>query len=302
MATDLKIIFYNIINDNTWMQPKTRKYALKKINNLKIIIGSYSTFVDDYDINYNDNELWQNLLEFTAMKMNQFITLIGQNVINLLPENWSLIHTHYSESEVYMVNSIYKPNANSIYIPLAYIQEPFINLSGLGFEYNIAYFGFTIAHELSHSLDITGCNYDINGNLYNWWSDSDRKKYKHIQNKINLQYYLFSKNNSEMNLSENIADIMGFYMVEKYLIHYYELKQLPNVIIKEKLVDFYIFYAYQMKSIITKYAAKRLSKTNMHSLNEHRVNIPLSRSYYFKTIFNIKKEDNMYYPNVEHIF
>jgi len=306
MSNDLKIVFYNIIKQNKWMASKTRDYALKKIENLKIIVGSNVTISNDYDIDYNNSELWQNLLDFSTMKFNQFLMLIGENVIDLIQNNWKLSHTEYTGNESYMVNAIYKPNSNSIYIPLGYIQEPFINLSGLGFEYNMAYFGFTLAHELSHSLDSNGSNYDLHGNLFNWWTDADRKKYKKIQDKINLQYFLFENKNKdfhpEMNITENIADIMGVNICETYLLDYYQLNQLPNVVIKEKMIDFYIFYAYQMKSIMSKYTMKMLSRNNIHSLNEHRVNVPLSRSPYFKAIFNIKKGDKMYYSDSEPIF
>ena len=105
-----------------------------------------------------------------------------------------------------------------------------------------------------------------------------------------------------MNVTENIADITGLHICERYLIDYYQTKQLPNVVIKEKLTDFYVFYAYQMKSIMSKYTMRLLAKTNVHSLNEHRVNVPLSRSPYFKAIFNIKKGDKMYYHDSEYIF
>ena len=306
MATDLKNVFYNIIKQNKWLDLKTRNYALKKIDNINIIVGSNLTFADDSDINYKPDELWQNLLDMSNMKYNIFLLLIGENVINLLHDDWSLKHMQYSDTEVYMVNATYRPTSNSIYIPLAYIQQPFINLSGLGIEYNMAYFGFTLAHELSHSLDSNGSNYNMHGNLFNWWTDADRKKYKKIQDKINMQYYLFSNKNKdfhpEMNISENIADIMGLYICEKYLIDYYQIKGLPNILIKEKLTNFYTFYAYQMKSIMTKYTIKIMEKNNVHSLNEHRVNVPLSRSPYFKAIFNIKKGDKMCYPDSEPIF
>ena len=306
MSTDLKKVFYKTIKENMWMDSKTRDYALKKIDNIKIVIGSNLTFADDSDINYNNNELWQNLLDMSKMKYNAFLILIGENVINLLHNNWSIKHSKYSETEIYMVNATYNLTTNSIFIPLGYIQQPFINLSGLGIEYNLAYFGFALAHELSHSLDSNGSNYDIHGNLFNWWSVADRRKYEKIQDKINLQYYLFSNKNKDlhpkMNISENIADIMGLYICEKYLIDYYQVKKLPNVIIKEKLKDFYVFYAYQMKSIMSEYTMKNRIKNNIHSLNEHRVNMPLSRSPYFKSVFKIKKGDKMYYSDNEPIF
>ena len=66
----------------------------------------------------------------------------------------------------YIVNAYYTPTENSIYIPLAYLQKPFIDLEERGIEYNLAHIGYTLGHEMSHCLDDLGSKYDEKGNLH----------------------------------------------------------------------------------------------------------------------------------------
>ena len=55
------------------------------------------------------------------------------------------------------------------------MQKPFIDL-GKSIEYNLAHLGFTISHEMSHSLDDVGSQYDYKWKLHNWWTEEDKKK------------------------------------------------------------------------------------------------------------------------------
>jgi putative endopeptidase len=75
----------------------------------------------------------------------------------------------------YIVNAYYTPTENSIYVPLAYLQKPFIDLDERGIEYNLAHIGYTLGHEMSHCLDDLGSKYNEHGNLKNWWTKHDRR-------------------------------------------------------------------------------------------------------------------------------
>ena len=97
-------------------------------------------------------------------------------------------------------------------MPGAYLQPPFIDLKERGMEYNLVFIGYTIGHELSHSLDDMGSNYDENGNLNNWWTEEDRKKFKlKIKDVVN-QYETVAKRDgikfdAELGVGEDLADI-----------------------------------------------------------------------------------------------
>ena len=43
-------------------------------------------------------------------------------------------------------------------------------------------------------------------------------------------------------------------------------------------------------------------KTNPHPMDKYRTNCPLARLELFKTIYNIKKGDKMYWPNNDTIW
>ena len=79
------------------------------------------------------------------------------------------------------MNASYTPSKNAIYIPLGYIQKPFIDLEERGIEYNLAHVGFTLSHEMSHALDDWGSQYDYKGVLNNWWTPKDKAMFKSIQ-------------------------------------------------------------------------------------------------------------------------
>lgn len=74
----------------------------------------------------------------------QAIDLVGKSVINIPVIDWSQIQPKFISKQSYVVNVIYTPTENSIYVPLGYIQKPFVDLEQRGLEYNLAHIGFTI--------------------------------------------------------------------------------------------------------------------------------------------------------------
>jgi putative endopeptidase len=177
LMNDLKMVFYKIMQNNTWLEEKTRKYALLCLDNLKVIVGNTLDTPDDPEIEYT-SDIWLNLSKYTFHINNQLIKLNGQNILNFPLMNWNSYPPKYAGFQNFIVNAFYTASSNTLFIPLAYIQKPFLDLQEAGFEYNLACMGFTLAHELAHSLDLNGSKYDYNGNLYNWWTDKDREKYK----------------------------------------------------------------------------------------------------------------------------
>jgi predicted metalloendopeptidase len=163
--------------------------------------------------------------------------------------------------------------------------------------------GYILAHELLHSLDITGSKYDLTGNLKDWWSNNDKKHYLKIQENIKEQYILASKkdklevNLTDISISENFADINSIYLCVEYLKDYQVKFEVPLKLAKLILEDFYIFYANNMKEkILNKRISYRILY-NPHALNQYRVNIPLSRLDTFNAMYDVKKGDGMYWNN-----
>ena len=62
--------------------------------------------------------------------------------------------------------------------------------------------GSAIAHEIIHSLDNTGRQFDKTGNLNNWWKPAAQENYvKRVQCMID-QYNNYIENSTEKNVSQ----------------------------------------------------------------------------------------------------
>ena len=205
------------------------------------------------------------------------------------------------------MNAFYTPTSNSIYIPLAYIQKPFVDLEQRGIEYNLANIGFTIGHEMSHSLDDWGSNYDDTGKLNNWWTPEDQKHYKKIQEDVIKQYEEFAardgiKFDAAPTVGEDLADISGLSICRNYLRDF-QLKNLDILPIQAlSLQTFFTYYAFQQRQIISKHSLEYQLKNNPHPLDKYRTNIPLSRLPYYRVIFKIKKGDGMWWHNTNRVW
>jgi putative endopeptidase len=308
ITIDIKQVFYKMIQTNKWLEDKTKKTALLKLDHLKIIVGESPDQINDPDINYISYDVWHNLVSYNEWKMLEYLKLNEKDVKHHPIIKWSEYPFEYVGSQPFIVNANYTSTTNSIYIPSAYIQEPFISLqSDSSIDYNLANIGFTIAHELSHSLDNVGANYDYNGNLNDWWSPSDKKKYKEIQNNVKKHYEFVAKKDgihfdSELTLRENISDINGIAICTRYMIDFLHSSNIEMSSFKEVFEDFYIYYAIQMRQKINKNSVNYYNETNPHPMDKYRVNVPLSRCECFQSLYNIKKGDGMYYSPIMSIF
>ena len=226
LSEDLKKVFVRILKRNSWLQPLTTKQkAIEKINYIKIIIGFPNEYVPDPILDYDDNNIWLNLVKVSNYYHKQNIILEGKKYVDLSIMDWSQIPAGFSSIQTYNVNAFYIPSRNSIYIPLGYLQKPFIDLNQRIFIYNLAYLGLTIAHELAHALDEWGRQFDKYGKLNDWWTKQDKKEFYKIEEDIVKQLETYAlrdgiKYDGWLNIGELIADIVGFTICREYLRDY----------------------------------------------------------------------------------
>ena len=298
MANDLLKVFKRIINRNKWLSPKTKKYALLKLNHIKLIIGSPEILREDPLLDYSNNDPWGNMSKISQWRIKKFIELEGKEVIDIPTVDW--VNFKLTGSQAYVVNAYYTPTQNSIYVPLAYLQEPFIDLHERGIEYNLAHVGYTLGHEMSHCLDDTGSKYDYKGNLKNWWTPHDRKLFNMRVNDVIKQYETFAsydgiKMDASLSTGENLADISGLAICEEYLRDFQLINNDIAPISSLGFQTFFVYIAIQDRQKIYDKAIKAQLKTNPHPMNKYRTNCPLARLKLFQSIYNIKKGDKMYW-------
>ena len=306
MAADLLTVFKRIIKRNKWLSPKTKEYALLKLEKIKLEVGSPKILRDDPILNYSNREAYQNMKKIALWRTKQMILLDGKATETDIPViDWEEFKMVGKQS--YIVNAYYTPTENSIYVPLAYLQPPFIDLDERGIEYNLAHIGYTLGHEMSHCLDDMGSKYDEKGNLHNWWTDKDRKKFNTKVKDVIKQYEKFAmydgiKMDASLSTGENLADISGLAICEEYLKDFQDKNEDIVPIRALSFHAFFVYLAIQARQKIFDEAVKAQLKTNPHPMDKYRTNCPLSRLELFRSLYNIKKKNKMYWHSTDTIW
>ena len=306
LLNDLKYIFIRKLKRNTWLSPHTRAYAIKKMEKLAIVVGRPEQLREDPLLDYKENyDSWYNISLLVKWKHARFLELEGQDIVDIPLIDWK--NFKIIGTQDYMVNAYYRPTSNSIYVPGAYLQSPFIDLNERGIEYNLAYIGYTLGHELSHALDDSGSRFDENGNLNNWWTEHDRKMYQRKIRDVINQYETFAKRDgikfdASFSVGEDLADISGLALVEEYLIEFNKVNNNIDRIKKIKLEKFYTDVAIQGRQKVFNRAVRSQLRINPHPLEKYRCNCPLSRLELFRSIFNIRQGEGMWWHNTDTIW
>ena len=302
LGENMRKTFINIIERNKWLNPKTKAAALMKLNNLVIDTVHPRFMVEDPEIDYPENNIWEAMTKVANWRTDFLLKLDGKHYVELPGIDFGVNNgISLSGTQPYIVNAFYDSVKNNIYVPMGIIQPPFVKIS-LGLEYNIANIGYTFGHELSHCLDNTGRLYDYKGNMNNWWTPADAKIFENKVKDVVKQYELFaSYDGIKMDAShmsgENLADISGMAICIEYLhtcLHTVESNTAINYLAFRKL---FTYIAFQWKEIVYKTALEWNIKSNPHPLVKYRTNCPLSRIDIFKAMFNVIPGDRMYWKS-----
>lgn len=343
MAETMTECYKKRIERNDWMTPYTKKGAIKKLNTIQLLIGENNiTAEDPYHLHYDPKDAWGNLLKCSEYHTKYIAThsvIDGDSAARMLDSddietmNWAKIKTNGIQA--YIVNAYYMSNNNSVYIPVAYMHS--LNMQfGRGYEYDLAGLGYTLGHELSHALHVSGRVYNYNGIVKNWWSPKDVAIYERKINRICRQYEEISKKygfviDGKLSLSENLADITGLAICEDALNEFHQ-KNHDDILLSSSassaaasassaasvssassalMTDqmrrisfqhFYTYYAIQSRAFATRREILVQVITNPHLDLKIRTNVPLMRSKIFQNVFEIRKGDKMYCEEHDTVF
>jgi predicted metalloendopeptidase len=263
MAADLLTVYKRIIKRNTWLSPKTKKYALLKLENIKLEVGSPKILREDPILDYSSKEAYQNMRRMAYWRTKKMIALDGKaSEVDIPIIDWE--EGKMVGKQSYVVNAYYTPTENSIYVPLAYLQKPFIDLDERGIEYNLAHIGYTLGHEMSHCLDDLGSKYDEKGDLHNWWTKHDRNKFNSKVKNVIKQYEQFArydgiKMDATLSTGENLADISGLAICEEYLRDFQDKNEDIVPIRALSFHAFFVYIAIQARQKIFDFYSSQLS-------------------------------------------
>ena len=150
-----------------------------------------------------------------------------------------------------------------------------------------------------HAFDDQGRKTDSDGNLKDWWTDSDAEAFTARAKALVDQYNAFTvldglHVNGQLTLGENIGDLTGVYI--GYLAYKMSLKGKEAPVIDGFTGDqrFFLGFAQIWRTKQRDESLRRLVTTNPHSPPEFRTNGPLRNFAPFIKAFDVKPGDGMY--------
>lgn len=303
MGEEIRQIFIRTIENNTWLQPETKKEALLKLKTISIETVYPKFMIEDFDVDLPEGDAYGIMFAQSQALREFLIKNEGKHFVDIPSIDFSVNGgLSLNGTQPYIVNAFYNPTRNNIYVPAAILEEPFVSLDGKSFEFNLAHIGYTFGHEFSHSLDNTGRLFDHRGNMNNWWKKEDETIFNSKVKDVVKQYELFAswdgiKMDASTMVGESMADISGMDLCLNYLNSYLDNMGAIDKVKEQIFKTFFTYLAYQWREAIYKQAIRFNIKTNPHPLVKYRTNCPMARSMIFKNIYNVKKGDHMYWKN-----
>ena len=294
LVGNLRVALGKHIINLPWMTDETKLKAIEKLNAFTVKIGypdkwkDYSSMEIDPALSY-----YRNVHNAGMWHQKEELSKWGKPVDKT---EWGMTPQ--------TVNAYYNPMANEIVFPAAILQNPFFDPEASDAE-NYGGIGVVIGHEMTHGFDDQGRNFDAEGNMTNWWTEEDTKRFEEFTKKLGAQFDtveilpgLFA--NGSYTMGENIAD-QGGLRVSRTAFLDAQKKKGVDVESQEALIDgytpeqaFYLNYANIWATNCRDEEKRNLTINDVHSLAENRVNVTLRNIEPFFKAFGIKKGDKLY--------
>ena len=284
------------IDEQDWMSQETKKNAQEKLGTFYVKIGYPDKWDDISGLSIDpEKSYYDNMLECSRFWQAFMLDkTLGKPVDR---DQWGMTPQ--------TVNAYYNPTTNEICFPAGILQPPFFDASADD-AFNYGAIGVVIGHEMTHGFDDSGRNYDKDGNMKDWWTKEDAKKFNE---KADLCDNFFSaikvlpdlNANGRFTLGENLADHGGLQVA---------YTAFKNATKNSKPADkdgytadqrFFMAYAGVWAGNITDEEIRNRTKSDPHSLGRWRVNGALPHIDAWYEAFGVKDGDKLYLPKSERL-
>ncbi|WP_148372016.1 M13 family metallopeptidase [Bacteroides bouchesdurhonensis] len=277
------------IKELEWMSEPTKEKALDKLAAFHVKIGYPDKWKDYSALEIKDDSYWANIERANLWDFNEMIAKAGKPVDK---DEWLMTPQ--------TVNAYYNPTTNEICFPAAILQPPFFDMNADDAA-NYGAIGVVIGHEMTHGFDDQGRQYDKEGNLKDWWTEEDAKKFdERAQVMVNffdsIEVAPGVHANGSLTLGENIADHGGLQV--SFQAFKKAMKQTPLEVVDGFTPEqrFFLAYANVWAGNIRPEEILRLTKLDPHSLGKWRVDGALPHIGKWYEAFNITEQDSMFVP------
>ena len=202
MVKNLLAAFDKRVDSLEWMAPATKAQAKAKIKTLRVGVGYPETWRDYKGLVIRADDPVGNAWRANEWEYRYQLAKLGKPVDH--DEWWMTPQT---------VNAVNLPLQNGLNFPAAILEPPYFDPKADA-ALNYGAIGSVIGHEISHSFDNTGAEFNAQGKMENWWTPEDQTHFKEASKKLVDQYSSYEvlpgvKISGEQTLGENIADVAG---------------------------------------------------------------------------------------------
>jgi len=256
MVDDLVKAFDHRIDALDWMSPETKAKAKEKLGTLYVGVGYPDKWTDYSSLEIVKGDALGNIQRSELFEYKRQLAKLHQPVDRT--EWWMTPQT---------VNAVNLPLQNALNFPAAILQPPFFDPAADA-AVNYGSMGAIIGHEISHSFDDQGSQFDAKGRLANWWTKQDLDHFKAAGEALAAQYDAYHPFpdlavNGHQTLSENIADLAG--LSAAYDAYHLSLQGKPA-----RDQDLFISFAQSWREKAREESERRQIATDGHAPDEYR--------------------------------
>ena len=282
------------IDAQDWMSDDTKKVAHEKLDAFYVKVG-YPDKWTDYSTLQIGNSYLQNILSCKEWAIQDMIA--------------KHLNKPVDKDEWYMtpqtVNAYYNPTTNEICFPAGILQPPFFDMEADD-AFNYGAIGVVIGHEMTHGFDDQGSKYDKNGNLSQWWTEEDTKRFneriqvmREYHDSIEVLPGLHS--NGSLTLGENMADHGGLMVSYQAFVNATAQAPLSDKDGFTPAQRFFLAYANVWGQNIRDEEIRKRVKSDPHSLGKWRVNGQMPHMDAWYEAFGITEQDPMFVPKEKRV-
>jgi putative endopeptidase len=289
IVASLRDVLRDRITRADWMSSRTREQALAKLASFNQKIGYPERWQDYATLDVVPDSFAANVRRARGHGIARDLARVGKPVDR---DQWLMTAP--------TVNAYDSASLNEIAFPAGRLQPPFFSAS-YDEPANYGGIGATIGHELSHGFDDSGRKYDAAGNVRDWWTPEDARRYGERAGVVERQYGSYVaidtlRLNGKLTLGENIADVVGVSIAYEAMQR--AMRGKPRTTIDGFTPEqrFFLAYARARLTVLRPEAARMLIATDPHSPGRFRVNGPLSNMPEFAQAFGCKAGDAMVRP------
>ncbi|TXH27232.1 MAG: peptidase M13 [Mycobacterium sp.] len=297
LVANLREAYRVSITNLEWMTPETRQRALAKLDKFTPKIGYPARWRDYSNLVIDAGDLYGNYLRGQAVEHDRELAKLDSEVDR---DEWFMTPQ--------TVNAYYNPGMNEIVFPAAILQPPFFDAEADDAA-NYGGIGAVIGHEIGHGFDDQGAKYDGDGNLVDWWTDTDRAEFGLRTKALIEQYEAFTPRaldaghhvNGAFTVGENIGDLGGLSIA----LLAYELslggKEAPVIDGLTGVQRVYFGWAQVWRTKSRDAEAIRRLAVDPHSPPEFRCNGVIRNIDSFYEAFDVSTSDELYLDPAERV-